>query len=187
MTSSTSHSSSDPVVSPFSQGLPTLATTGGGPIVSPLSSSLGNQHFYLQECQQSAEREALPSTAEWKYKGHCGFLIMTNTWETAGLASELQTHNLTAPSGARIPVRTFLCLLPVLPHCTWLMWVALASPARLSSTCLGERQVTPGRGSISKGCLSLRETTAWAGSEVIQNCIKYLRTSWPWFVWCSVS
>lgn len=35
---------------------------------------------------------------------------MTNTWEAAGLASELQTHNLTAPSGAKTPGRSILGL-----------------------------------------------------------------------------
>lgn len=37
--------------------------------------------------------KALPSMAVRKYKV-CTFAIMTNTWEAAGLASELQTKRL---------------------------------------------------------------------------------------------
>lgn len=144
-----------PCCFPLLSGTSHTGNNCGGAVVSLLSSSVRNQHFYLQEWKQSTEREALPSTAEGKYKGLCEFVSMTNIWESAGLASELQTHNLTGPSGARTPGRSILCFLPVLPHRTWVV-----SPSRLFSTCLDERQVTTGRGSISKSSLSLRGTTA---------------------------
>lgn len=59
-----SHSPSDLAVSPPCSGTSHTGNSCRGPIVSPLSSSVENQHFCLQEGKPSTEREALPSMAE---------------------------------------------------------------------------------------------------------------------------